>query len=265
MNANNEYIQALRDMVTCGDEVSPRQQPTYEVTGHCVVFDMQRPIITIPERELDYKFMAAEAYWILNGKADLDSYVRKNLEKYSDDGKTMFGAYGPPIKEQLDYVVDVLLKDSDTRQACLTIWTRNPRVSKDIPCTLAMQFMLRQGLLHCNVFMRSQDVWLGLPYDLFTFSMVSLMVIAKMHEIKELAELPANILLGDLKIFAGSRHLYHRNMETSEDLCVSWTDGDIFDINTLRIIKPDYLMCALDYARNAQGDEVLSRIKERLC
>ena len=256
MNTNEAYVQAIRDCVICGDEVSPRGHMTYEIMAHTVQFDMNYPIITIPERAIDYPFMVAEAYWILSGNDKLDKFVRKNLEKYSDDGETMFGAYGPPFVEQVRYVVRTLTEDITSRQACMTLWQRSPRKSKDIPCTMALQFLIRNDTIHMNVFMRSQDVWLGLPYDIFTFSMMAWYV-SKW--------LPLPLKLGTLSIHAGSRHLYDRHLEVSQDMVATWFDGEKLAICSHRFISPDLIVNALGDLRNCPTDLSLNYIHNALC
>lgn len=241
-------------MVSCGDEVSPRGQMTYECLAHTVQFDMNCPIINIPERELDYNFMVSEAFWILSGNDKLDAFVRKNLEKYSDDGETMFGAYGPPFVEQLPYVVSTLSEDPMSRQVCMSLWQRSPRKSKDIPCTMSLQWLIRNEVLHMTVFMRSQDAWLGLPYDLFTFSMMSAVIACSLQR-----------RLGTLTIHAGSRHLYDRHLEVSQDLCAGWTDGENLTTNTHNFSSPGLILHAIGALRNCPKDNILAQMRNSLC
>jgi thymidylate synthase len=165
---------------------------------------MEWPVVTVKERELGYKFMAAEAAWILSG----DNRVRsirpysKAISNFSDDGHFFHGAYGPMIRDQLHFVIDALNADKDTRQAVMTIWRPNPRPSKDIPCTVSVQFLIRDGLLHVVDTMRSSDLWLGWPYDIFNFSMLARYVICHLKQKPE---------LGVIVLQAGSAHLYEQN------------------------------------------------------
>lgn len=259
MSTTNEtYIQAIRDCVSCGDEVAPRGHKSYEVLQHTMSFDMTQPVITIPERELDYQFMVAEAHWILSGDDKLNDFIRKNLLKYSDDGVTMYGAYGVPFIHQVNHVIGSIVKDCYTRQAVITLWHRNPINSKDIPCTVAMQFMYRMGKLHCNAFMRSQDVWLGLPYDLFSFSMMSAWIVIR------LSEVGVPCTLGTLNITAGSRHLYDKHLEQSQDLCAGWNDGENKVIYNHMFIQPDTLMNVLGGLRHYPNDQLLLKMGEVL-
>lgn len=176
---------------------------------HLVLQDPRLSVISLEARHLNYQFMVAEAVWIMLGRNDtamIGTYC-KDIVKFSDDGLIFAGAYGPPIAKQLGYVLSTLDKDRDSRQAVLTIWQPNPQASKDIPCTVTMQALLRDDKLNLLVTMRSSDAWLGIPYDLFNFSLI----------LNALAgELKAG--LGELHVFIGSSHLYERNREAARQV-----------------------------------------------
>lgn len=213
------WLDAIGDILTNGSEVAPRGQLTKEILQRTLRVDMRRPVLTVPQRKLSYRFMAAEAYWILTGDDRVSTIApyNKNISQFSDNGETFFGAYGPKIVAQLNYVIDKLLADQDTRQAGLTIWRENPPVTKDVPCTVAVFFNIRGGKLNCHVFMRSSDVWLGVPYDVFNFSMLSHIVCCLLNE-NGLAVEP-----GTLHLTAASSHLYLRNLEAAAE-CIDKDD-----------------------------------------
>lgn len=209
-SATEGWLTDLSRVLGQGSRVSPRGQDTLELVGfQSAPVSMSRPVLTSKPRKLGYRFMAAEAAWILSGddKVDTISPFSKEISKFSDDGKVFAGAYGPKILDQLDYVVDALKQDRDTRQAVLTIWRENPGPSKDVPCTVSVQWLVRDGKLHCVDTMRSSDLWLGHPYDVFNFSMLSLYVLL------DLRAAGVELELGDLFLQAGSKHVYVRNLE----------------------------------------------------
>lgn len=257
MNTNKTYLELLGKIITRGQAAKPREQSTHELIQNTVSIDMNMPVITVRERELDYAFMAAEAYWILNGERYLNHPVlQKNLVKYSDNGLTMRGAYGPPFIQQLEYCADTLRRDRDSRQAVMTLWERNPRPSKDIPCTIGIQFLIRGVYLHTNVWMRSSDAWLGFPYDIFTFSMMTWLLNIHLNSDNDIG-------LGMLNLTAGSQHLYERHLNTARALCGCY-DGDNLTIDIHRFNHPDDLMIALDIIRNAPNDH-LTVLRRTLC
>jgi thymidylate synthase len=213
---NQEWLNTLRLIVHHGQPVSPRNYETYEHLQQTVTIEMQYCVLTHPERALSYQFMAAEAYWILTGNDRVDGIApwNKYIEKFSDNGETFFGAYGPKIISQLDYVVDKLKHDPWSRQAGLTLWRENPPFGKDIPCTVAIFAMIRERRLNLHVFMRSSDVWLGLPYDVFNFSMLANLICCRLNTGPELSRL-GGVAPGLLYLTAASMHLYQANADAA--------------------------------------------------
>lgn len=233
MSATEAWVLDLDQVLNNGAEVSPRGQRTLEALGYqSATVDMSRPVVMSPERKLGYKFLAAEAAWILSGddKVATIAPYSKEISNFSDDGHVFAGAYGPKVVDQLEYVVDCLVKDPDSRQAVLNIWRENPKPSKDIPCTLSLQFLYRSDEIHCVASMRSSDLWLGHVYDVFNFSMIAAYVAIKLRTVTgRVAH------LGDLHLTAGSKHVYDKNVEgvkavlaASDKLGVH--DGPIVDV-----------------------------------
>jgi thymidylate synthase len=210
---NNTLIwaQTVRWISQTGRECNSRGLLVKEWISHSLDFDMNYPIINHLQRKLNLDFMLAEAMWILSGGSMLKDIAPwcKKMETYSDDGIYMSGAYGPMFVSQVRYVVDTLKSDLDSRQAVMTVWRQNPRPSKDIPCTVSLQFLVRNNEINCIVYMRSSDAWLGLPYDIFTFSMMA-------NFIASLVPGVAN--MGRLTVFAGSRHVYEEHWNSAKIL-----------------------------------------------
>lgn len=206
------WLKTLDEVIGLGVPVAPRGEETFEILQHSMQVDMRYPVLLAPTRKLSEKFLAAEALWILSGDDRVETIAayNKNIAQFSDDGKTFFGAYGPRIMQQIDFVVGKLVEDPATRQAGLTTWRPNPPKTKDVPCTIAMFFNIRGGLLNMHVFMRSSDVWLGVPYDVFNFAMIAHLVCARVNT----ERMPDNFVRpGTLYLTAASRHLYKRNFE----------------------------------------------------
>lgn len=203
-STNQVWVDALTRCLQTGIECEPRGMKIKEIWAAQTRISMEQPCVTIKERSLGYKFMAAEAAWILSGDNRVETIKPYStaISRFSDDGFFFHGAYGPMIRDQLHFIADTLNSDPDSRQAVLTIWRPNPRPSKDIPCTVSIQFMIRGGKLYVIDTMRSSDLWLGWPYDVFNFSMLARYVICLLKNKPE---------LGDLILQAGSMHLYESN------------------------------------------------------
>lgn len=210
--ATHEWVHALYRIINHGETVSPRGKATLELLHQTFCVDMTLPVVTVPTRKLNYSFLAAEAYWILTGDDTVAGIAPFNshIAQFSDDGEKFAGAYGPRIKEQLPWVVAKLLDDPDTRQAGIIIWKNMPEPSRDIPCTVAIWFTIRQGRLNVHVFMRSSDAWLGLPYDIFNFCMLGWLVAGMLNETEKYWSQP--LLPGTMLLTAASSHLYETDL-----------------------------------------------------
>lgn len=211
---NQEYKRLLNTVLQ-GSESCPRSMKVKEVLGYQSWVPMDSPIVTCVERNISLKFLFAEAAWILSGdnKVSTIAPFNSNISPYSDDGIRYYGAYGPKVMDQISYVVEKLVSDRDSRQAVINIWRENPPVTKDVPCTLSLQFLLRHGCIHCVATMRSSDAWLGWVYDVFNFSMI-----ARAVAIEYTSRTGRPLHLGKLCLTAGSQHLYEQHWDKAKQL-----------------------------------------------
>lgn len=213
------WLRMIRDIMDHGQDKSPRGQRTRELLHHHVIVDMTRPVLTILERRLGYRFLCAEAAWILSGDDRVETIApySKSIASYSDDGVRFFGAYGPKFIDQVSYVVSTLQRDPSSRQAVINIWRENPPSTHDVPCTLSYQFLIRDERLHLIVTMRSNDAYLGFVYDAFSASAIAGFVLLSLGM--------DGLRLGNLYHTAGSRHLYERDWDKVIDCLAGMTQG----------------------------------------
>lgn len=207
---NHMYREVLSEILRCGIKSSPRGMETRELLGSTLTLgDARVNLLHSPARKLNWQFSVAEFLWILLGRNDVQSisYFNKQIGKFSDDGVFMHGAYGPKFVEQLPYVLKCLREDPSSRQAVITIWRERPGTTKDVPCTVAMQFFIRGERLHAVVTMRSNDAFLGLPYDLFNFTMLQNVVAAYL-----------GITVGSYTHVVGSLHLYEQHFDRAREI-----------------------------------------------
>lgn len=213
--ANYAWAALLTRVQTQGNETSPRGQLTKEILSCQATVDMNYPVISFSDRKLGYKFMFAEAAWILSGDNRVSTIkdFAKHIKDFSDDGIQYFGAYGPRFRDQVRHVIAALEIDRDSRQALVTLWRPNPPQTKDVPCTISLHWMIRHDQIHCFVDMRSSDVWLGVPYDWFNFTMMTgyIMLLLKQRGV-------VNLRLGTLYFNAHSQHLYEKNFVNASNL-----------------------------------------------
>lgn len=194
----------LHTLIMSGQPVSPRGQHCQERLGVTLhLTHALNNILVCPMRKPSYRFMVAEWLYIWFGHDDVKTIARynPNIAQFSDNGVDFNGAYGPPVVKQWPFVLAQLRQDRDTRQAVLLIWRTPVGPTKDVPCTLTLQFLIRQNKLHTIASMRSSDVWLGLPYDVFTFTMLGNILAAQL-----------GATVGSFTIHLGSSHIYERDI-----------------------------------------------------
>ena len=195
-----------------GDAASRDGAVTGEIINAVTVIDDPKDnLVTSPIRKLSHKYAIGELLWYLSGSNKLDAIANysKAWNKLSDDGETVNSAYGHRIFEkfgfdQWEHVKELLKADPNSRQAVIHIKEPNPEKTKDLPCTVALQYFIRDGKLYATTYMRSNDIWLGFPYDVFTFTCL---------QIKMAFELGVGI--GSYTHIAGSLHLYSRNVQST--------------------------------------------------
>jgi thymidylate synthase len=165
-----------------GKKRAPRGMDTLDLGPTTVV--LHSPYDALPlgcGRELNRAIGAGEAVQLVAGRADhaLLPRISPNFAQYREADGRFHGAYGDRIGRQVAHVVRKLHYDHDTRQAVITLW--NPKLdnggyARDIPCTVALNFAIIDDKLELRTLMRSNDVWLGFPYDIFQFTQLQLTV-----------------------------------------------------------------------------------------
>ena len=191
---------------TVGRRIAPSRGSALEITA--ILLHLANPRARLSRSESRGRIFSAlgELLWYLSGEDDL-SFIRyyiPDYEQYSDDGRTIRGAYGPRLfnndgVDQVAQVIALLRSRPDSRRAVIQLFKPADILQsyKDVPCTCTMQFLLRAGRLDMLTTMRSNDAFLGLPHDVFAFTMLQ-EIIARSVEAD----------VGDYYHMVGSLHLY---------------------------------------------------------
>jgi len=220
------YLQSISDLMHYGRVTRPRGMETREITPYIVGFDSPRHrLVYNTERNVNIAFMLAECLWIITGQKHVDmvSFYNSKIANYSDDGETFHGAYGPRLRgeednvmlpvDQLQAAIDKLKEDPDSRQAICTIFSGQMDYvkTKDVPCTISYQFLLRDNKLELIANMRSNDVILGLSTDAFNFSVIQELVASELDDVE----------LGTYFHVDGSLHIYSTHYERAKSILES--------------------------------------------
>lgn len=211
----DSYVELVDYVVKHGDDVTVRGHETKELTGVTLRFESALlPMLPIGvNRKPNLKLAAVEALQLVAGRSRPD-LVLKATPAFSDVLVTPsvdemdYGAYGPRLFHQLADVVQLLDADPSTRQAVVHIWRAEDLTHHgDRPCTVFLQFLVRNDRLELHTHMRSNDVWLGTPYDVFAFTQLQWTVARAL-----------GLLPGTYVHHATSLHLYERNFDAAAQL-----------------------------------------------
>lgn len=138
-------------------------------------------VLFSPRRNANPFFHFFEALWILAGSNDARwlAHFNKRMLDFADNGRTFHGAYGYRLRQpydQIRWAISTLNADPDTRRCVLTIYNSEADQtvrSKDIPCNLALDFLIRDEALHLTVFNRSNDmIWGAYGANMVQFSTI---------------------------------------------------------------------------------------------
>lgn len=236
---NNDFRFCLDMLMQHGMEAHPRGTTTKELLNYNITLqDARNRIITFPARKTNTKYLLGELIWYFMGENDPAGILPYSKfwanitnvngpKDYADGtinsnyGHRFFGhhkasdvdrGYDDPMS-QWYAVLDILKKDPDSRQAIMNVHLPSDRWAgnKDVPCTLSLQFFIREGKLHMIVNMRSNDIILGFTNDVFQFTMLQ-----EAMQVQLKHEMYPDLELGHYFHNAGSMHIYDRHFEMAK-------------------------------------------------
>lgn len=283
------WLKAAWSLLYDGQHVDPRGLKTREIRGvQLVITDPRSRIPRLPVREFSLAYAMGELAWYLCGDDSLEfiKHYAPSYGKYSDDGKRLHGAYGPRIfsprcgdcglpttpqrcscgdggvgaQDRIsiwDQVKQTLTRDPDSRQAVIPIFQPGDPGSKtkDMPCTLSLQFLMRDGKLDMVVNMRSNDLWFGGVYDIFCFT-----------ALQELMANEMDAYVGTYYHHAGSLHLYEKNAADVEATLnqASYEKGTKFKAPPAVIMPEDTIRGLLTFEKQIRQCAPVTALEE-LC
>lgn len=221
--ANDAFVKINEHLMCYPEhELKVRGLTTKEVTRFCLtILNPYDRIVNCANRRISMRYLIGELAWYLRGsdRTDEIAFYSKFWNKISDDGKTANSAYGKRLfleqagggtRTQLGYVIDELKRDTNSRKAVMVIYDKTDSYqSKDNPCTLSLQFMIRNNRLDLITTMRSNDLYFGLCYDIPFFTTLQEMVL----EFVSWQE--PELQMGHYFHNVGSMHIYEKDFETA--------------------------------------------------
>ena len=191
-------------------------------------------------RSIPLNYLAHELILYFSGTNSAEDFVKASpfWNKIKNTDNTVNSAYGHLLFNlgQWYWAKFSLCKDKDSRQAIMH-YNRPEHLnedSKDIPCTISSQFFIRNNKLYLTTYMRSNDIFFGMTFDIPFF-----MLLMQCMKLELLLEYP-NLELGSYTHFAGSLHVYEKDFEILDRmLSGNFSDDKMPLIKTNPILHPD--------------------------
>lgn len=209
INTELQLLQLYHALQTHGTWHSPRGERTLELQNFTYTVAPYVRFNAFVGRNLNLSYIKREMAWYINADpTDLSiaehaaqwGKIVLNGKLNSNYGSYWFGPHGAL------WVASVLEKDSFSRRAVIPMYGTDidhlDLEAKDVPCTIAIEFRIRDAALHCRAIMRSQDILWGMGNDLPTFSFLHEIVAALL-----------GVPLGNLTVSVGSFHVYESRIK----------------------------------------------------
>ena len=216
-----QYLDLLRHVRQHGTPKSDRTGTgTLSVFGYQMRFDLGRNFPALTTKKLHFKSIIHELLWFLQGESNV-RYLRDNgvtiWDEWADEDGELGPVYGVQwrswrtadgaVIDQIAGVVDQIKANPDSRRMIVSAW--NPgEIDKMAlaPCHAFFQFYVNDGALSCQMYQRSADVFLGVPFNIASYSLLTLM----MARVTGLAP-------GEFVHTLGDAHLYLNHLEQADE------------------------------------------------
>jgi thymidylate synthase len=214
-----QYLELLDHVLTAGVRKSDRTGTgTRSVFGYQMRFDLAEGFPLVTTKKLHVRSIIHELLWFLRGETNVD-YLRENgvsiWNEWADEHGELGPVYGKQWRswetadgtvDQMREVVEQIKTNPDSRRLIVSAWNVAdvPRMALP-PCHLLFQFYVAEGRLSCQLYQRSADVFLGVPFNIASYALLTMMV-------AQAAELEP----GDFVHTLGDAHLYDNHLEQAQ-------------------------------------------------
>lgn len=215
-----QYLDLLRRIRTDGTFKSDRTGTgTTSVFGHQMRFDLGAGFPLVTTKKLHTRSIFHELLWFLKGDTNI-AYLKANKvsiwDEWADENGDLGPVYGKQWRswacpdgstiDQISQLVEMIRKNPDSRRLIVSAW--NPAdIGKMAlpPCHCLFQFYVADGKLSCQLYQRSADVFLGVPFNIASYALL-------VHMVAQVTGLEP----GDFVHTFGDAHLYSNHMEQAE-------------------------------------------------
>lgn len=229
-----QYLELMRHVKEQGVYKSDRTGTgTYSVFGYQMRFNLADGFPLVTTKKCHLRSIIHELLWFLRGDTNIH-YLQENGVSIWDEWATDEGDLGPiygkqwrswegpngEMVDQISWLIEEIKTNPDSRRLVVSAWnpvvlpdvTKSPRqnAADDLqalpPCHCLFQFYVQNGRLSCQLYQRSGDIFLGVPFNIASYALLTMMI----------AQV-CRLQLGDFVHTFGDAHLYSNHMEQVEE------------------------------------------------
>ena len=192
---------------------------TKSIFGHQMRFDLSKGFPCVTTKKLHLKSIIHELLWFLKGDTNI-KYLKENgvriWDEWADENGDLGNVYGyqwrswptPEGKniDQIKNVIDTLKTNPNSRRIIVSAWNVGEIEKMALPpCHAFFQFYVAEGKLSCQLYQRSADIFLGVPFNIASYALLTMMI-AQVCDIK----------LGDFVHTLGDAHIYSNHFDQTK-------------------------------------------------
>ncbi len=250
-----QYLDLINHVINDGNNKSDRTGTgTRSVFGYQMRFDLKNSFPLLTTKKIHFKSIIYELLWFLNGDTNI-KYLNENgisiWNEWADENGDLGPVYGYqwrswPSKtggkiDQISQLIEQLKMNPDSRRHIVSAW--NPSDVDEMalpPCHCLFQFYISQGALSCQLYQRSADIFLGVPFNIASYSLLTIMI-AKILNLK-----PGEFIhtFGDAHLynnhFDQAREQIQRTPKISPKIKILSSPDSIFDFQYNDFVLEDY-------------------------
>lgn len=214
------YLNLMQHVLQHGIDKSDRTGTgTRSVFGYQMRFDLQAGFPLVTTKKLHLRSIIHELLWFLRGDTNIQ-YLKDNgvsiWDEWADENGELGPVYGYQWRswpapngqsiDQIGQLIEQIKRNPDSRRLIVSAW--NPALVDEMalpPCHCLFQFYVANGKLSCQLYQRSADIFLGVPFNIASYALLT-------HMVAQVCGLQ----VGDFVHTLGDAHLYHNHIEQAK-------------------------------------------------
>ena len=217
----HQYLSLMREVRDNGVKKEDRTGTgTLSVFGHQMRFDLSEGFPVVTTKKLHLRSIIHELLWFLRGDSNI-KYLKDNgvsiWDEWADDNGELGPVYGVQWRnwptpdggsvDQISQIMQQLREDPDSRRIILSAWNVGEINNMALPpCHCLFQFWVAEGKLSCQLYQRSCDIFIGVPFNIASYALLT-------HMLAQQADLG----VGDFVWTGGDCHLYSNHIEQADE------------------------------------------------